>query len=226
MDPSDTNELNEQAGSTEPATNQEEELNHSDKMIGVFSEPVKTFEQTAKFPTRNKDWVIPILILLILIGVTKTISMMDEEVFLEAKQKQIENIEKLVADGTLTEEQGNEAIDRIDEQMQYMRGPVGWVINIVSVLIFGFIFFFIIAGIYFLFIKFLLRGDGTYASTLVASGLTGYITIIQVIVAAILTMAFSKVVEDTSLAALLSSDKSTIAGWLFAKTAGVVSRTH
>ena len=217
MDPSDTNELNEQAGSTEPATNQEEELNHSDKMIGVFSEPVKTFEQTAKFPTRNKDWVIPILILLILIGVTKTISMMDEEVFLEAKQKQIENIEKLVADGTLTEEQGNEAIDRIDEQMQYMRGPVGWVINIVSVLIFGFIFFFIIAGIYFLFIKFLLKGDGTYASTLVASGLTGYITIIQVIVAAILTMAFSKVVEDTSLAALLSSDKSTIAGWLFAK---------
>ena len=217
MDPSDTNELNEQAGSTEPATNQEEELNHSDKMIGVFSEPVKTFEQTAKFPTRNKDWVIPILILLILIGVTRTISMLNEEVFLEAKQKQIENIEKLVADGTLTEEQGNEAIDRIDEQMQYMRGPVGWVINIVSVLIFGFIFFFIIAGIYFLFIKFLLKGDGTYASTLVASGLTGYITIIQVIVAAILTMAFSKVVEDTSLAALLSSDKSTIAGWLFAK---------
>lgn len=215
MDPTDTNETNEKF--TNPETPQEEELNHSDKMIGVFTEPGKMFEQTAKFPPRNKDWVVPILILFILIGITRTISMMNEEVFLEAKQEQIERIEKMVEDGTLTQQQGDNALDGIDSQMDMMRGPLGWVINIASVLIFGFIFFFIVAGIYFLFVKFLLKGDGSFASILVANGLTAYITLIQIIIAAILTMAFGTVVRDTSLASLLSSDRSTMIGWLFAK---------
>lgn len=217
MDPSDTNEVNAQLGSTEPETPNGEELSHSDKMIGVFTEPGKTFTEVAKFPTRNKDWVIPILILFILIGITKSISLMNSDVFFDAKQKQVDRIEKMVEDGTLTQEQGDGALEGIDKQMEMMSGPLGWVINIVSVLIFGFIFFFIIAGIYFLFIKFLLKGDGTYSSVLVTNGLTGYISIVQMIIAAIITMALGSMVQDTSLASLLGSDKSTMQGWVFAK---------
>ena len=216
MDPEDTNQNGEQMGDTE-RTSTQGELSHSDKMIGVFTEPVNTFSQTAVFPIRNKDWVIPILVLMILIGIIRSVSMLNEEVFLAAKQQQIERIEKMIEDGTLSNEQGEQAINRIDQQMEFMRGPVGWVINIVSVLVFGFIFFFIVAGIYFLFIKFMLKGEGTYTSVLVANGLTAYITILQVIIAAILTMAFGTIVRDTSLAALLNSDRSTLVGWLFAK---------
>jgi len=39
MDPTDTNEISEQFGETE----QGEELSHSDKMIGIFTEPTKIF---------------------------------------------------------------------------------------------------------------------------------------------------------------------------------------
>lgn len=217
MEPTDSNQINEQT--VEPGSNstQVEELAHSDKMMGIFIEPGNTFAQTAKFPTRNKDWVIPIVILMILIGIIRSVAMLNEEVFLEAKQQQRDLIQKLVDNGTLTQEQANQRLDAVDQQMEFMRGPVGWIINIVTTLIFGFIFFFIIAGIYFLFIKFLLKGEGSYASVLVANGLTAYITILQVIIAAILTMAFGTIVRDTSLAALMSSDKSTIVGWLFAK---------
>ncbi len=217
MDPIDTNGPEEEVTGAETVETGNGELGHSDKMIGVFSEPAKMFDLTSKFPPRHKDWVIPIIILMVLVGITRTISMMNEEVFLEAKQKQIAGIEKMVENGTLTQEQGDQAINRIDQQMEFMRGPVGWVINIVSTLIFGTLFFVIVAGIYFLFIKFLLKGEGTFASTLVASGLVGYISIIQVIIAAILTMAFGKIVEETSLAALMGSNKSTIIGWLYGK---------
>ncbi|MEJ2507142.1 MAG: DUF2680 domain-containing protein, partial [Ignavibacteriaceae bacterium] len=184
MDPIDTNEPEQEVTGAETVEPGEGELSHSDKMIGVFSEPAKMFDLTSKFPPRHKDWVIPIIILMVLVGITRTISMMNEEVFLEAKQKQIAGIEKMIENGTLTQEQGDQAINRIDQQMEFMRGPVGWVIKIVSTLIFGTLFFIIIAGIYFLFIKFLLKGEGTFASTLVASGLVGYISIIQVIIAA------------------------------------------
>ena len=213
MDPTDTNEISDQLEQTE----QGEELSHSDKMIGIFTEPTKTFEHAAKFPPRNKDWVIPLVIFFFIVSVIRMVSMMNEEVFFEAKQKQIDSIEKMVEGGTLTRDDGDAAIERIDEQMEFMQGPVGWVITIASTLIFGFIIFFIIVGIYFMFVKLLLKGEGGYASALVANGLTAYISIVQYIVVCILTMAFGALINDTSLAALLGSDRGTITGFLLAK---------
>ena len=213
MDPTDTNEISKEFGEKELG----EELSHSDKMIGIFTEPAKTFEHTAKFPPRNKDWVIPLVIFFFIVSVIRMVSMMNEEVYFEAKQKQIDAIEKMVESETLTREDGDAAIDSIDEQMEFMQGPVGWVITIATTLIFGFIVFFIIVGIYFLFVKLLLKGEGGYASALVANGLTAYISIVQYIIVGILSMAFSSLINDTSLAALLGTDRGTIAGFFLAK---------
>ena len=65
MDNSDTNENNEPLTNSEPEESHEE-LSHSDKMIGVFTEPGKTFDNASKFPPRTKDWVLPLVILLAL----------------------------------------------------------------------------------------------------------------------------------------------------------------
>ena len=110
-----------------------------------------------------------------------------------------------------------QAIEGVDQQMEFMNGPIGWVITIATTLIFGFIVFFIIVGIYYLLIKFLLKGEGTFASALVANGLTIYIGVLQVIVAGILTMLLGKLIMDTSLASIMGSDKNTITGWVLAK---------
>jgi len=193
------------------------ELSHSDKMIGVFSEPAKMFSHTSKFPPRNKDWVIPVVIFFIVIALIRIIAMTNKEVYFEAKKQGIERIEKMVESGTMTREQGDEAIEAIDQQMAFMQGPIGWVITIATTVIFGLIIFFIIVGIYYLFIKFLFKGEGTFASALVASGLTTYINILQIIIGGILTMLLGKMIMDTSLASLMGSDKTTFTGWLLAK---------
>jgi len=117
----------------------------------------------------------------------------------------------------MTREQGDEAINAIDQQMEFMQGPIGWVITIATTLIFGFIIFFIIVGIYFLFVKFILKGQGTFASALVANGLTSYISILQIIIGGILTMLFGKMIMDTSLASIMGSDKTTLTGGYFPK---------
>ena len=193
------------------------ELSHSDKMIGVFSEPAKTFFITSKFPPRTKDWVIPVLIFFIVVALIRSIAMTNKEVYFEAKKQGIDRIEKMVESGTMTREQGDEAINAIDQQMEFMQGPIGWVITIATTLIFGFIVFFIIVGIYYLFIKFVLKGEGTFASALVANGLTSYISILQIIIGGILTMLFGKMIMDTSLASIMGSDKTTLTGWLLSK---------
>jgi hypothetical protein len=143
--------------------------------------------------------------------------MTNEEVFFEAKKQGIERIENMVEDGTLSREQGDDAIEAIDQQMEFMNGPVGWIITLATTLILGFIVFVIIVAIYYLFIKFLLKGDGTFKSALVANGLTVYINILQIIIAGILTMLLGKMIMDTSVASLVGADKTTISGWLLAR---------
>jgi hypothetical protein len=207
-------DLNETTNSSEQESG---ELSHSDKMIGVFTEPTRMFSITSKFAPRHKDWVIPVLIFFIVVALIRIIAMTNKEVYFEAKKQGIENIEKMVESGTMTREQGDEAINAIDEQMAFMQAPIGWVITIATTLIFGLIVFIIIVGIYYLFIKFLLKGEGTFISALVASGLTTYISILQIIIGGILTMLLGKMIMDTSLASLMGSDKNTLTGFLLAK---------
>jgi hypothetical protein len=143
--------------------------------------------------------------------------MTNKEVYFEAKKQGIDRIEKMVEGGTMTREQGDEAINAIDQQMEFMNGPVGWVITIATTIIFGLIIIFIIVGIYYLFIKFLFKGEGSFTTALVATGLTTYISILQIIIAGILTMTLGKMIMDTSLASVMGSDKTTLTGWLLAK---------
>jgi hypothetical protein len=98
-----------------------------------------------------------------------------------------------------------------------MRGPMSWIFTFIPTLLFGFIFIIIITGIYFLFIKFLLKGEGTFTGALVAMGLTSYISILQIVIAGILTMVMGKLMMDTSVASFMGSDKNTIAGWFLSK---------
>lgn len=208
---------NETITPTEETTEGGGELSHSDKMIGVFTEPSNTFSITSKFPPRTKDWLIPVMILFFIAALMRIIAMTNEEVYFEAKQKGIDRIEKMVDSGTLTREQGDEAITKIDKQMEFMNGPVGWVITIATSIIFGTIVFVIIVGIYYLFVKFLLKGEGSFNSALVANGLVIYIGVLQMILAGILTMLFGRMMTDTSAASLLGSDKLTLAGWFLSK---------
>lgn len=66
MDNFDTNDQNSDNVSAEAETPVEAELSHTDKMVGIFSEPSTTYESTAKFPPRTMDWFLPLLFVVIL----------------------------------------------------------------------------------------------------------------------------------------------------------------
>jgi len=199
----------------------EEELTHTDKMTGIFTEPSVTFGKTAKFPVRTIDWLLPVLLLLFVVSLTQILVMTNEEIYFQARQKQEEQIKKtfddMVKNGQMTQQQADQQMEVARERMEMGRGPVGWILQTAGILIVGFIVFFIVAFLYFLFAKFVLKGNGGYTSALVASGLTGYISIIHVIFAAILAMAMGKLMGDTSIASLAGIEKSDITGFLLGK---------
>jgi hypothetical protein len=216
MDNSDTNENNEQLNNSE-----QEELSHSDKMIGIFTEPGKTFDSVSKFPPRTKDWVLPLVILLALVAIIQIILMQNSEIAFQAKQKQLvkiqEQFDEAVKNGQMTQEQANQQMDAIMERMDQSTSPVSIIIQTVSIFVVGFIIFLIIAAIHLMLSKLALKGEGTYASALVADGLAAYIGMVHVIVAAVLSLAFSRLMSDVNVATLIQAEKLSVVGFILGK---------
>jgi len=198
----------------------EEELGHSDKMIGLFTEPSKTYESIAKFPIRTIDWFLPVFLTFLVIIITQIAINSNKGLHSQIVDQQIakvqKNLDKAVADGKLTQDQANEQLNTMQDRMENF-GALQIVLIVVGVFLGGFIVFFIISGVYFLFVKFLLKGDGDYNSVLVASGMTFYIGLIQVIIATIFTFAIGRFLPDTSLASFMDTDKLSFAGFIFSK---------
>ncbi len=221
MDNFDSTENASSGSEQDPQSQQEEELSHSDKMIGIFTEPAKTYERIAQYPPKTMDWFFPVLLMLVLVIISQFLMMGNKELYYQMKQKQLDRIQKnlkeQVDSGRLTQQQANDQMNMIQDRMDQPPSVVQKIIQAVGILIVGFIFFFIVSGIYFLFAKFVLKGDGTYASALVANGMTSYIAMIGIVIAAILAISMGRVLQDTSLASFLDTDKSTFAGWIFAK---------
>jgi len=206
------NDTNNQAGDTVLS-----ELSFSDKIVGVFTEPGNTFKQIAAFPLKTSDWLLPVLFLYILVSLSVVVSMQNPILKSESRKQQMVEVEKQLKNSGLSEEQIQQQLDQMEQRMETMEGPTGYVISSVSIFVFGFIFFFIISGFYFLFCKFILKGDGSFKSVLVVSGLTSYIAMLQVILITILSIAFDKWFRDVSVASFLGMEKTEFVGFLLSK---------
>ena len=220
METSDTNENVEQVNNSEPEDSQEE-LSHSDKMIGVFTEPGKTFDLISKFPPRTKDWFLPFVLLLALVSITQIILIQNSEIAFQTKQEQLakiqRSIDEAVEKGQMTREQADQRMDSIMERMDQSGSLVEMIIQTVSIFIVGFIIFFFFVAIHFMLSKFALKGEGSFASSLVANGLSAYIGMVHVILAAVLSLALSRLLSDVNIASLIQADKFSVAGFIFGK---------
>ncbi len=208
--------------STEAETQQsEEELNHSDKLVGVITEPGPTFANMSKFPPKTMDWFVPLIILIVVIFLSQVLLLNNKEIYYQVKEKQLAKMEKtfneMVQQGKLTKEQMNTQLNNIQNRMDKGPSPIQFVFQGIGTFIIVFLVFFIITGIYFLFAKFIFKDDGSYQSALVASGLVSYIGVIQVILVTIVAFVMGKMMNDFSVASFLDMDKTTIGGFLLSK---------
>ena len=221
METNDTNGITEQPETSQPEINPEDELNHSDKMMGVFSEPSATFEKIAKFPPRTMDWLLPVIVFLIVAIASSFLIMQNPEIKLqlgEMLDKRMDKVEKQmeekVKSGDMTEADKEKAMEQARKGMEFMTGPT---MRSVTVVVWTFIGFFVMVLIYFLLAKFALKGDGTFSGTMVARGLPFYILVVQVIVVAILSIVMQKLLIDSSLASFLGTERDTMAGYLLSR---------
>ena len=215
-------ELNDDNLKEDELLEEEFELNHSDKMVGLFSEPANTFEIIALMPVKVFDWIMPLLIFMVILSLSTVIMQTNPQIKYSMMEKQMQSIqtnfnEAVNSDsGRMTQEQADTQLEAIRERMD--EGGMAMLIpQIIGIIIFTFIVFFVISGFYFLIAKFVLKGDGSYGSAMVAYGLPFYIASIQVILQVIVAMLMGKMITDLSLTTFLDLDKKEFLGFLFSK---------
>ena len=203
-------------------TEQEEfELSHTDKLVGVFTEPANTFEKISHFPPKHTDWFLPVIFFIVVLILANYLMMSNPVIKHALQEKQIANIEKnfqeMVDKGQMSQEQADQQMERIRDRMTSQNMGITMIFSVFGILIITFIVFFIVSGVYFLFGRLIYKDEGTYGSAMVANGLPFYILIIQTILSVILALTMNRFIQGTSVAAIIDADTSTFTGWVLGK---------
>lgn len=200
--------------------NDEFELSHSDKVVGLFSEPTKMFEEIAKFSPKIIDWLIPLLVFIVVLSLSTVVMQTNPQIKYEMLEKQTAAMEKnfngAVDSGKITQEQADAQVAKMREHLE-KGGMLFLIPQIIGVIIFMFITFFLISGFYYGVVRLALNGNGTYSTSMVAFGLPFYIASIQIVFQVIVAMLMSKMITDLSIATFLELDTTEFLGFLLSK---------
>jgi hypothetical protein len=190
---------------------QEDELSHSDKAVGILTEPGNTFAEMSKHPPRTIDWLLPLVIFIILVVISQVLQNANPTIAYNAKQKRVEALEKsfdkAIKEGQMTREQADTQLENIEKMNLF-------VFQIVGIVFTTFLLFFLISAIYLLFGKFVFKGEGSYSSALVANGLPFYIGAIEVLVYTVAALVTETGMANGSVGSFLDILPSTLSGLL------------
>lgn len=196
------------------------ELTHTDKLVGVFAEPNVTFTKMAKSDPKHLDWFLPVFLMIIVAVIANFVMMSNPYIKNSVIEKQMAKMEKGLQDavdsGAKTKEEARRDLEAIRENMEKNQAA-GQVFQVIGMVIFIFGTFFIISLVYWLVAKFGLKGEGSYADAMVAFGLPYYISIIQVIVMVILALSMDKFFQGTSVGSFIDADTTTFTGFILSK---------
>lgn len=198
----------------------QEELTHSDKLVGVLSSPVSTFQKIINDPIKNSDWVIPVITLIILSVISLFIVLSKPAIKQQMLEKQMATIEQrldaAVSSGQITQDQADQQLNMIRDRLADQSSS-GLIIQSVAMVVVFFVWFFIISAFFFVISKFVLKGEGSYKNAMVAYGLPYYILIVQVIVVLITSLLMNKLLTGFNVASLLDMEKTNFLGFLLSK---------
>jgi len=173
----------------------------TDKFIGILSSPGEVFEHVASYPEKqNSNWGVPIV---------ATILMMIIYTFVVFKQPAIQDqmstiqnkaMQQRVADGKMTQEQMEKAMEfapKGGSPMFLIFGSLGSVVT-------AFLMLFIYSGLYWLGGKYIASAQAPFSKVLEVYGLSLYVVVIGTLVSMVTVVAMGSIYAQPSLALAIS----------------------
>ena len=180
-----------------------EPLSVTDKFVGIFSEPSATYQNVRDAGPRNSDWLVPLFAFIIILVAGTLLRFANPEFLAQIKQQQIDAMQKQVETGKMTQQQAEQAMDQIDKfgGIQKIVAPIGAGIGYLVV-------FFLIVLIYWLLVRYAIKGLATYALMLSVVGLSLYIGIIDQLISILLMYVTGQPLATLSPTLFMHADAS------------------
>lgn len=196
-----------------------EELSHTDKIVGVISEPGNLFSKLVFLPTKVTDWILPLLALIVVSIIATFIYMSNPEIKYQMQQEQEkairEQFDKMIESGQITQEQAEEQIDQTMAMMG--DGTMMQIFSSVGMVVWWLFWFFVFTTLAFLIAKFVLKGEGSYSQAMTAMGLPLYISLLQSIILIIAGLLMGKMLTGLNPTSLMDMDIKTLPGFLLSR---------
>jgi hypothetical protein len=176
-----------------------------DKAAGVFYEPSKVFASFKTSPVKVADWLVPVLLLAVVIGVSTYVRFSSPDLRFQMAEQQEQRFDKMVAQGKMTADQAAQARERMESGSSAFMA-----IGIFGAVVATFIIFFVAAGIWVLIGKIFLKGNVNYSQMMGVAGLSSWISIVGVILSIVITVLLSRLDGGLHLGMFtqMSSDKT------------------
>lgn len=193
----------EQNPSGEPAG--VDQLSFMDKVAGVFYEPSRVFGSFKTTPVKVGDWLTPVLLLAVIVGVTVYVTFSSPDLRFQVAQQQEQRIDKMVSEGKMPADQAEQAKERMESGSSAFMS-----IGIFSGVVAIFIIFFAAAAVWLLIGKVILKGDVNYSQMMGVAGLSSWISLVGVVFSIVIMILLSRLDGGLHLGMLMqmSTDKS------------------
>jgi hypothetical protein len=182
----------------DPEVQDQETMSFTDKLIGIFIEPVKVFKNIAGNPIKTSDWILPIIIIIVLSIAAQMITLNNPLVQENMKQEMLKRFQKSIDEGKMTQEQAEQIMDNMDKYKGFQ-----YIGIFVFVPIMMFVITFLAALFYWILARAGLKGDPNYMSVVTIYSLTSVISIIEILITTILAITLGKLNTVPSLALIM-----------------------
>lgn len=184
----------------------EERISFSDRLVGILTEPSVIFEKMSKAKASTGTWLIPLLLVFTMYAIANIVISLNPNSALDqretARAGMERRIEKMKADGKISKEQAEQQREMFEKQID---APKSMMLGISTVAIFvtGMLFTFFVCLIYYLMIKFVMKGNIDYQGILIVQATAGMVSLISLPVIIALAFVTGKHFMDLSVATLL-----------------------
>jgi hypothetical protein len=141
-----------------------------------------TYENVRAAGARTTDWLIPVFLIAVIMIVGMFLRFQNPEFMNKIVDKQVKDLTESVESGSMTQEQADQALQQMESMSGFIKisGSIGAGIGYI-------IMFFVFCLLYWLLVRFGMRGDASFALILSAAGLSTYIAGIDQLVSLLLS---------------------------------------
>ncbi len=179
----------------------QEPMSFLDKAAGVFYEPSKVFGSLKSSGVKVADWLVPVLLLAIIVGVAVYVRFSSPDLRFQAAQQQEQRFDKMVAEGKMTSEQAEQAKTLMENGSTSFMG-IGIFMGVVVIVV----IFFVASAVWLLVGKFALKGAMDYSLAMGVTGLATWILIVGAIIGILMTVLLSHLDAGLNLGMLTQSN--------------------